>query len=640
MVIISVGAVNVVDGLVPALGGEIVELAPALRIPTIPGALPTSRVAAVELGVVLLLVGRGLLRGSRTAWALATGAAAVAALLPLVRGTLTVTGLLSAAALLLLLGTRRSYRFRPPRREHRWWLLPAGLLGGLALFAMVGYAEIDQLAPAPMSERLTVIARTMLFLPGRIDQGHRLVEAYATALQVGLGIVLGVLVLALRRRVRDDEPARDAVRDFVVRNGRTSTAPLLALPDNVLLPLCSGDALAAVGIRGGVAVCLGGPVAMPGREAEALAELTAYCEESGLTPALLAADTAERNLATAAGYSAMQIGVEAVLDVPSFSTSGKRRSNVRHSVSRARREGVSVVRYDTSARTATRTRQVAAVSEQWLLDKGGPELGFTLGRFDPGRLDDQEVYIAVEQEGGEGEHVVAFVTWLPYDEGRAAVLDLMRRAHHCPPGVMELLVVDSVGDFARRGRVRASLGGVPLATTEDREGLSQRLLGWLYEHGGVYEAAGLFRFKDKFAPVWEPMWLAYPTRAHLPKVSVAALRAFLPPTAVRDALQARRTREQAAACGRSRRLPRSGSWRGIGEGAPRRAGEVTGVGRWTSAGGRGQSDPEQGVDRLGGQRGRTGHVTPVGEGSVHPDVHSGQCAGGVEVVRQALPDGG
>lgn len=77
-----------------------------------------------------------------------------------------------------------------------------------------------------------------------------------------------------------------------------------------------------------------------------------------------------------------------------------------------------------------------------------------------------------------------------------------------------------------RGRVHRGLrparpfqgkpGGVPLATTQGREGLAQRLLGWLYEHGcSVYGAAGLFRFKDKSDPVWEPMWLAYPTRAQI-----------------------------------------------------------------------------------------------------------------------------
>ncbi|MGC1207323.1 MAG: phosphatidylglycerol lysyltransferase domain-containing protein [Ornithinimicrobium sp.] len=328
----------------------------------------------------------------------------------------------------------------------------------------------------------------------------------------------------------------DATLAFVRAHGTASTAPLLALPDNQLLTLCSGAALAAVGVRSGTAVCLGGPVAERGREAEALEEFTAYCEQAGWVPALLGADTTQLDIATGAGYTSLKIGVEAFIDVADFSTAGKRRSNVRHSVSRAGRDGVSVLRYADSARSAQRTAQLGAVSSQWLLDKGGPELGFTLGRFDPQRLDDQEVYAALLHEGTEREQVVGFVTWLPYEQGRSAVLDLMRRAQECPPGVMEMLIVESLADFARRGRVSASLGGVPLANVADGpSGVAQHLLAWTYANGGtLYDARGLFRFKDKFDPRWEPMWLCYPRNGDLPRIALAAARAFLPPHAVRD----------------------------------------------------------------------------------------------------------
>ncbi len=133
---------------------------------------------------------------------------------------------------------------------------------------------------------------------------------------------------------------------------------------------------------------------------------------------------------------------------------------------------------------------MGAVSSQWLLNKGGPELGFTWGRFDPQRLNDQEVYAALLHEGTEREQVVGFVTWLPYEQGRSAVLDLMRRAQECPLGVMEMLIVESLADFARRGRVSASLGGVPLANVADGpSGVAQHLLAWTYANGGtLYDA--------------------------------------------------------------------------------------------------------------------------------------------------------
>jgi lysylphosphatidylglycerol synthetase-like protein (DUF2156 family) len=286
-----------------------------------------------------------------------------------------------------------------------------------------------------------------------------------------------------------------------------------------------------------VSISLGLPVAPEGMESRALADFVVACEAAGWTPALLALDERQRELSVGAGFTAVKIGEEAFLDLAEFSTAGKRRANVRHSVTRARKEGVTVVRYDEAARTARRDQHVAAISAAWLAGKGGPELGFTLGRFDLDRLDAQEVYAAITGEGTADERVVGFVTWLPYAGGDAAVLDLMRRGDPCPPGLMECLIVDSLADFARRGRGTASLGGVPLAATTDRTDRTQQLMGWLYEHGGsVYAARGLFRFKDKFAPRWEPMYLAYPAAMDLPRIVLAALRAFLPPGAVRELL--------------------------------------------------------------------------------------------------------
>ncbi len=538
------GIANAATGLFPWVGVELAEFTgagPRSRL------VLTGRVAAVELGIALLVLARFLARGSRQAWRLAVLLTAVGALLSLPRGHVSIAVVLSALALVLLLLTRDTFRLRGSGTRPARWSVPLGMAVGLLAFALVGYAEIDQLAPAPLNDRLAVIWRTLLFLPGGVDIEQTLVETYVLALHIGSLLLVFALIWALRRSSQRQAADREAIRTFAYHHGTTGTAPLLALPDNQLLELDHGRAWAAVGIRGGTAVSLGAPVAEAGREYVAMNELTSHCEQNGWTPALLALDSAQNDLAVAAGYATTQIGVEAVLDVSEFSTAGKRRSNIRHSASRARREEVTVLSYSGAARTTGRTEQLAQVSTQWLQDKGGPELGFTLGRFDPERLDDQEIYVAVRAIDTPAERVVAFVTWLPFNNGQDAVLDLMRRAQDCPPGVMELLIVESVAHFATLGRARASLGGVPLANdpnapADEAQDTARGVLGWLYEHGGgVYDAKGLFRFKDKFAPRWEPMFLAYPSRADLPRISVGIARAFLPPGAVREAIRTRRS---------------------------------------------------------------------------------------------------
>lgn len=414
------GFANAATGLFPMVGVELAKLTGARPRS---GLVLTGRVAAVELGIALLVLAWFLARGSRQAWRLALLLTAAVTLLSFLHGHISIAVVLSALSLLLLLFTRSAFRLRGSGTRPARWSLPLGMAVGLLAFALAGYAEIDALSPAPLNDRLAVIWRTLIFLPGGVDVEQTRVEAYVLALHIGSLLLVLAVIWALRPGSHGQAQDRDGIRDFAYHHGTTGTAPLLALPDNQLLELDEGRAWAAVGIRGGTAVSLGAPVAQAGREKVALNELTTHCEQNGWIPALLALDSAQNDLAVAAGYATIQIGVEAVLDVSEFSTAGKRRSNIRHSASRARREDVTVFSYSGSARTTPRTTQISSVSTQWLQDKGGPELGFTLGRFDPERLDDQEVYVAVHAVDTPEERVVAFVTWLPFNDGQDAVLD-------------------------------------------------------------------------------------------------------------------------------------------------------------------------------------------------------------------------
>ncbi len=534
------GLAALLVGVAPAVLGE-------LSASPNPGSLLAGRAVLVQAGLVLLVTARMLARGSRGAWTLATAASAGVVLAEVLRERLGLAGVLAGCSLVLLVATRSAYRLRfSAGRRGRRLVVPATALGGLVAFAVAAYAELDALSGTSGS-RVGQVLRTLVFATGGVDIEQRAVEAYVVGLRMGAAVVLLALAWALRRDRSTGGANPGAARELAERHGQSSTAPLLALPDNARLPLCDGQALAGLAVRNGVALSLGLPVGPEGLEEPALVELVQHCERAGWTPALLALDDRQRVIAAAQGFSAQKIGEEAFLDVPGFSTDGKRRANVRHSVTRARKDGVVVVKYDPRSRTAERDQQLAGISAAWLADKGGPELGFTLGRFDLDRLDDQEVFIAVVDADTPDERVVGFVTWLPYANGAAAVLDLMRRGEDCPPGVMETLVVDSLADFAARGRAVASLGGVPLAATAERTDRTSQLLGWLYEHGdSVYAAKGLFRFKDKFDPRWEPMYLAYPGAADVPRIGLAALRAFLPPGAVRELLAAHRPARPAA----------------------------------------------------------------------------------------------
>jgi hypothetical protein len=100
-----------------------------------------------------------------------------------------------------------------------------------------------------------------------------------------------------------------------------------------------------------------------------------------------------------------------------------------------------------------------------------------------------------------------------------AVIELMLRRPHAPGGVIESLIVHAGAQLQAEGVRWLSLNEVPFHyVNSDLTPLEQliRLAGQqLYS---VYNAPGLLRFKAKFHPIWQPVYLcAYP------QLSLAAL---------------------------------------------------------------------------------------------------------------------
>jgi phosphatidylglycerol lysyltransferase len=100
-------------------------------------------------------------------------------------------------------------------------------------------------------------------------------------------------------------------------------------------------------------------------------------------------------------------------------------------------------------------------------------------------------------------------------------VDLMRFDHRAPRDVMEALFVHVMIWGKEQGYHWFSLGMAPLSgfETSPVAPLWNRLAAFLYEHGeAVYNFQGLRAYKEKFNPVWQPRYLAYPGGLRLPRV--------------------------------------------------------------------------------------------------------------------------
>jgi lysylphosphatidylglycerol synthetase-like protein (DUF2156 family) len=180
-------------------------------------------------------------------------------------------------------------------------------------------------------------------------------------------------------------------------------------------------------------------------------------------------------------------------------------------------------------------QQLRAISESWVGDKGLPEMGFTLGTLHEAGDPEVRLALAVSPAGD----IDGFLSWLPVygeDGVRGWTLDLMRRRDGGFGPVMEYLIGSSAQQFSAEGAQVMSLSGAPLVHEYPVDAgviadLQTRLADILEP---VYGFASLHRFKQKFHPRYETMYLLYRDEADLTRIGAALTRAFLPNATLRQ----------------------------------------------------------------------------------------------------------
>ena len=519
------------------------------------------------LPVVLLLVTAvGLRRGRRAAWwaalILNLALAAMAVLLAtelfgtpreqlMVFGGLSSTQTLLAILLPLtlpllvaglLLATRSSFDVHAPRGTYRTLGAIAGgallLLGGT--YVIGGYLARNQFDHPPTAGQLLRHFPTRFIPPGylgEIDPLFLPVGPAATVLYEWTGVVfLTVLTAALLLSFRRNQPAGTATdlaraRALLEAHGGSSLSYMTQWPGNSYHFTPDGGAFVAYRVVGTVAVSVTGPVGVPESRLVAVTDFARFCTEHGLTPCLYSIGTDIKSAAESAlDWRSVQVAEETVLHLPELAFTGKKWQDVRTAMNKAAKTGITAQWWTYPHAPLSITEQIKNISEEWVADKGLPEMGFTLGGLD--ELNDERVrcLIAIDTD-----HMVHGITsFLPvYRDGHIIgwTLDFMRRRTTGFPGVMEFLIATAALQFRDDGAEFLSLSGAPLARIDrghDPDAV-QRLLDML---GRVLEPVYGFRtlldFKAKFQPTYQPLWMAYPDPAALPAIANAITKSYLP----------------------------------------------------------------------------------------------------------------
>ena len=483
-----------------------------------------SRPLMLFAGVALLQVMRNLARRKELAWFIAVIALSLSLLLHITRALdlhhSLVAGLLLAY---LVYFRRRFYARSDPSSMKRGLLLVPVLALVIFLYGFVGLSDMrGQFTWFPGSTPVNQTFRCgILVLEPGLSPDTQHAARFLGSLQIAGWLARFYILILLLRPVilRKRLEASPEVIDPIFRaHSRYALSAFAVQSDKHHLLTSGGRALVAYAFRGSVALACGDPLAAEEYLEDSVGEYMEYCRKNGWTPCIYEAAETRLPIYHKLGLRSLKLAEEAIIDLQEFTLAGNKHAGLRAMVNKAAKTGMTVRRYDIKAGPdAAIDEQLESISAEWLADKRLPEMGFTLGRFSLEALEEIPVFIGILDN-----RVNAFCSWLPYRDGRAVVLDLMRKRKEAIAGAMDLLLAESLLQLKAAGFAEASLSNAPLANVGDPHGALDRGVALLFENmNSFYGYKNLFQFKKKFSPRWEGRYLIYPAGTDIPRVAYA-----------------------------------------------------------------------------------------------------------------------
>jgi lysylphosphatidylglycerol synthetase-like protein (DUF2156 family) len=210
---------------------------------------------------------------------------------------------------------------------------------------------------------------------------------------------------------------------------------------------------------------------------KAVADYILHCERHSLMPCIYFASEERLPVYRQLKLEAAGVAEEAIVDLQSLVlTTPIAELGIVHQYDRSR------------DRDPLIDEQLEEVTEDWLEVRHMREMGFTIGYFSLEELARGPVFVL-----GNRHHILTFSTWLPYRNGRAAVLDLLRQRRYAPPEIVKAFVAESLRLLKQSGFEEASL----TPATIDRSQI------------------------ETFRPVWKPRYLVHPRGANVTRIKRA-----------------------------------------------------------------------------------------------------------------------
>jgi lysyl-tRNA synthetase class 2 len=502
-------------------------------IDLLPGAIAAATAATVISGILLLLLAHALRRRKRRAWRAALALLALSVVLHAVK--LEVFAVAMSLALLVVLIVYRAefWALGDPRTRWRavrafFVLAAASLSVGVVMVFLLRHRVVG--GPPSLFSIVQEVLSGLVGLYGPLTFTDERATDFEGAVLLGLGLMTALTTIYLALRAPEPRPELTDADEAAMRSllGRSpdSLGYFNLRRDKSVVWSDSGKAAVAYRVVSGVMLASGDPLGDPEAWPGAIANFLVEAELHAWTPAVIGcSERGGQSWCRPTGFSALELGDEAVVDVPSFSLEGRPMRNVRQMVKRIERAGYTTEVLRAGSVSEGERRRALVDADAWRGTETERGFSMALGRLmDP--VDPDCVFVVARQDGVM-RAFLQFVPWGP--DGMS--LDLMRRDRTADAGVNELLIVDALRSCPALGVNRVSLNFAAFRSTLERGerlGAGPFVRAWrtvLLFASRWFQIESLYRFNAKFQPTWVPRFIVYPAARDLPRIAVAALEA-------------------------------------------------------------------------------------------------------------------
>ncbi len=503
------GLVLLVSGAMPSVPDRLAWIRRFIPLPVI----EVSHFLGSLAGLGLLLLARGLQLRIDAAYYLTSGLLVIGGMLSLLKGFDYEEALVLSALLFVLISSKDLFH---RRANVLWSAFTPGWIAAVAS-AIIAVAW------------LTFFSYKHVEYTSDLWWRFAFLENAPRSLRAMVGISVGILTFTLIRLIHPaplprtpgskEEMERAA---SIVKTSTDSSSNLALLGDKSFLFDESGTAFIMYSTVGRTWIALGDPVGPVERWAELAWRFRELCDRHAAVPVFYEVGSGNLPVYIDLGLNLVKIGEKGRVPLEGFSLEGKTRRELRYTVSKLGREGCRFEMIEPENLSAIMT-DIRRVSDAWLEQKNTKEKSFSLGFFHEDYLRNFPVAVVMLQN-----RIVAFANILTSGLNEELSVDLMRFEPQAPVSAMEYLFIQTMLWGKERGFRWFNLGMVPLSGLENRPmaPLWSRIGSFVFHHAEhFYNFQGLRQYKNKFSPVWEPMYLAAPGTLALPRVltSIASL---------------------------------------------------------------------------------------------------------------------